>query len=75
MPSMIAVKSAVGIPLKRTDGEVLWRSQGPVRLSQGKGTVAVPLRTQDDIEHMRLFFENDADYNLVRFIHPLYGRD
>lgn len=75
MPSMIAVKSAVGIPLKRTDGEVLWRSQGPVRLTQGKGTVAVPLRTQDDIEHMRLFFENDADYNLFRFIHPLYGRD
>lgn len=75
IPAVMAVQVAVGIPLKRTDGEVVWRSGGPVPLTQGKGSLTVQCRNLQDIERMRLFFENDADYNMFRFIHPLYRRD
>ncbi len=74
IPPIVAVQVAVGIPLKRTDGEVVWRSGGPVQLSQGKSVVTAQTPKTVDIERMRLFFENDTDYNLFRFVHPLYSR-
>ena len=74
IPPIIAVQVAVGIPLKRSDGEVIWRSHNPVAIVQGKGSLTVQCKNLEDISRMRLFFENDADYNLFRFIHPLYGR-
>ena len=74
IPPIVAVQVAVGIPLKRTDGEIIWRSHNPVALVQGKGTLTVQCKNLEDPARMRLFFENDADYNMFRFMHPLYDR-
>ena len=75
LPPVIAVQVAVGIPLKRADGEVIWRSHGPVQLTGGSASLSVQCKNLEDPARMRLFFENDTDYNLFRFVHPLYGRD
>ena len=74
IPAIIAVQVAVGIPLKRTDGEVIWRSHNPVQLTQGRGSLTVQCKNLEDPARMRLFFENDSDYNMFRFMHPLYNR-
>ena len=74
IPPIVAVQVAVGIPLKRTDGEIIWRSHNPVALAQGKGTLTVQCKNLEDPARMRLFFENDSDYNMFRFMHPLYDR-
>ncbi len=74
IPPVIAVQVAVGIPLKRTDGEVIWRSHNPVPIMQGRGSLTVQCKNLEDPARMRLFFENDADYNMFRFVHPLYNR-
>ena len=74
IPPIVAVQVAVGIPLKRGDGEIIWRSHNPVAITQGKGSLTVQCKNLEDPSRMRLFFENDADYNMFRFIHPLYGR-
>jgi len=73
LPPMVAVRATEGIPLKKTDGEIVWRSEG-VTLHAGKATEEVHSKGFSDPARVRLFFENDADYNLYRFIHPLYGR-
>lgn len=74
IPAIIAIQVAVGIPLKRTDGEVIWRSHNPVQLTQGRGSLTVQCKNLEDPARMRLFFENDSDYNMFRFMHPLYNR-
>ncbi len=74
IPAIIAVQVAVGIPLKRTDGEVIWRSHNPVQITQGRGSLTVQCKNLEDPARMRLFFENDSDYNMFRFMHPLYNR-
>ncbi len=74
LPPMVAVQTSVGIPLKRTDGMVVWRSEGPVQLNQGSGSISVQTSGMEDITKVRLFMANDTDYNLFRFIHPLYAR-
>ena len=74
IPPILAVQVAEGIPLKRSDGEVIWRSHNPVQLTQGKGVLTVQCKNLEDPARMRLFFENDANYNMFRFMHPLYGR-
>ena len=72
LPPMMLVRSVEGIPLKRTDGDVVWRSNGPVGLQGGKTVVTIPDQNLKDIEHCRLFFEDDSSYYEFRFIHPLY---
>ena len=74
IPPILAVQVAEGIPLKRSDGEVIWRSHNPVQLTQGKGVLTVQCKNLEDPARMRVFFENDADYNMFRFMHPLYDR-
>lgn len=74
IPPIVAVQVAVGIPLKRTDGEIIWRSHNPVPITQGRGSLTVQCKNLENPARMRLFFENDADYNLFRFVHPLYDR-
>lgn len=74
IPPIIAVQVTEGIPLKRTDGEVIWRSHNPVQLTQGTGSLTIQCKNLEDPAKMRLFFENDADYNMFRFVHPLYNR-
>ena len=74
LPPMIAVSTEVGIPLKGNDGHVVWRSGGPVRLTSGSATVVMQTTGRMEVERMRLFFENDENYNLYRFVHPIYRR-
>jgi hypothetical protein len=75
IPPVMAVSVQEGIPLKRWDGECIWRSVEPVRMSNGMVTVSMTVKRHVDLERVRLFFEKDDDYNLFKFIHPLYGRD
>ena len=70
----IDMSEEVIFKLERTDGEIIWRSHNPVALAQGKGTLTVQCKNLEDPSRMRLFFENDADYNMFRFMHPLYDR-
>lgn len=74
IPPVAIVRVDVGIPLKRGDGETMWSSSGPVTFTGGKAKLDITLGGQTDIEHMRVFFVNEEDYNLFRFIHPLYDR-
>ena len=75
LPQIIAVQVTEGIPLKRCDGEVVWRSDQTVRLSGGAAQITIPNGKVTDIKKMRLFFENEENYYLYRFVHPLYRRD
>ena len=54
-----------------TDGEVVWRSGGPVPLQNGRGVIEAR-GDIEDVKRCRLFLENDADYFDYRFVHPLY---
>jgi len=74
LPPIALVRVEVGIPLRKGDGEILWSSGGPVRLTGGKARVMMTTKGHDDRERMRIFFENEEDYNLFRFVHPLYIR-
>jgi hypothetical protein len=74
LPPMVAVRASEGIPLKRRDGEVVWSSEGPVPLAEGRATIGLPPKSMADKERVRVFFEHDGDYNLYRFVHPLYNR-
>ena len=75
LPPMVFVQTSTGIPLKRTDGEIVWRSDGPVQLQNGRGVIQAGCTGLEDIKRCRLFFVNDSDYYDYRFIHPLYGSD
>ncbi len=74
IPEIAIVRVDVGIPLRKEDGEVLWSSGKPVTFTNGKCSLDVILAGHTDAEHMRVFFVNEEDYNLYRFIHPLYNR-
>ncbi len=74
LPPMMLIQSSKGIPLKRTDGEVMWRSNGKVHIQNGKTEIEVICSGTVDTERSRLFFENDLDYYDYRFIHPLKRR-
>ncbi len=73
LPPMMLVQATTGIPLKRTDGEVVWRSNGPVSIQNGRSVIQVQ-STMEDEKRTRLFLANDADYYDFRFVHPLYDR-
>lgn len=75
LPPMMLVQSTTGIPLKRTDGEVVWRSNGPVPVQNGRGVVQAECTGLSDPKRCRLFLANDSDYYDFRFIHPLYRSD
>ncbi len=74
LPEMEMIHTDEGIPLRREDGETLWSSDGPVQLTDGKCKITISMKGHNDVEHMRLFFSNEEEYNLFRFIHPLYNR-
>ena len=75
LPSMMLVQATTGIPLKRTDGEVVWRSNGPVPMQNGRAMVSFQSSSLEDLRRTRLFLENDSDYYDFRFVHPLYRSD
>ncbi|MBO4568612.1 MAG: hypothetical protein J5674_01305, partial [Candidatus Methanomethylophilaceae archaeon] len=74
IPPVMAVQSSERIPLRAGDGEVVWRSNAPIKFSDGAAFVTVSCNQAVDVERIRLFFEEEADYNLFKFIHPLYRR-
>ena len=74
IPEIAMIHVDVGIPLRKEDGETIWSSGGPIQFTEGKCKMNIDLKGHTDIEHMRVFFLNEEDYNLFRFIHPLYGR-
>ena len=60
---MMAVQVARGIPLKRSDGEVIWRSDSNVPLTAGSGTVTFQAKVAD-MSNVRLFLVDEENYNL-----------
>ncbi|MCL1979424.1 MAG: zinc ribbon domain-containing protein [Methanomassiliicoccaceae archaeon] len=72
LPPMTAIAVQDGIPLKIWDGESIWSSNRPVALNSGRATIMFTVKTKVDISKVRLFFVNEEDYNLFKFIHPLY---
>jgi len=74
IPAIIAVQSSERIPLRAGDGEVVWRSEDPISFENGSATASFQYGPQTDMERIRLFFVEEADYNLFKFIHPIYRR-
>lgn len=72
LPPMSAICVKEGIPLKIWDGEAVWSSNRPVPITGGKAVIIFTAKGQVDVSKVRLFFVNEEDYNLFRFIHPLY---
>ncbi|MDR2698365.1 MAG: hypothetical protein LBB30_01640 [Candidatus Methanoplasma sp.] len=72
LPPMVAIAVKEGIPLKIWDGESVWSSNRPIPISSGKAVIVFSTREKPDISKVRLFFVSEDDYNVFRFIHPLY---
>jgi hypothetical protein len=72
LPPVSAVAVKEGIPLKIWDGESIWSSNRPVPVSMGKAVIVFTVKVNVDLSKVRLFFDKEEDYNLFRFIHPLY---
>jgi hypothetical protein len=72
LPAVAAVAVKEGIPLKIGDGESIWSSNKPIPINLGKAAVVFTVKDRVDISKVRLFFVKEEDYNLFRFIHPLY---
>ncbi|MCL1811378.1 MAG: zinc ribbon domain-containing protein [Methanomassiliicoccaceae archaeon] len=72
LPPMTAIAVKEGIPLKINDGESIWSSIRPVPAISGKAVVVFTAKDRVDLSKVRLFFVNEDDYNVFRFIHPLY---
>ena len=72
LPPVQAIAVKIGIPLKTWDGETIWTSGRPIPLTSGKAMAMFTVKDRVDISKMRLFFVKEDDYNLFRFIHPLY---
>ncbi|MCQ2079807.1 MAG: zinc ribbon domain-containing protein [archaeon] len=76
VPRCIMVMSEEGIPLRQKDGEVIWESDDPVVLTDGKAECGFVIpKDEASVRNMRLFFPNRNDYNKYRFVHPVYRRD
>ncbi len=76
LPCMVMVMAEHGIPLRASDGKVLWTSDNPLLITKGKakGAFFMP-KGEADISRMRLFFRERESYGRYRIVHPLYGRD
>lgn len=72
LPPMKAVCVKEGIPLRIWDGEAVWTSQTDLPLAAGRTTISFPVKPKTDPKRIRLFFVDENDYNLFRFIHPIF---
>ena len=72
LPPMSAIAVKEGIPLKIWDGESIWTSNRPIPITSGKAVIVFTTKDKVDLSKVRLFFVNEEDYNVFRFIHPLY---
>jgi hypothetical protein len=73
LPPVSAIHVQEGLPLKRRDGAAIWSSKSPVVLHGGKALLTFQCSPDINVSRVRLFFDSDENYNLFRFIHPLYG--
>ncbi len=72
LPPISAIMVQSGIPLKRSDGEAIWRSVNPVSLNEGRMTITTKVPKDIDLSRVRLFMDNKNDYFIYKFIHPIY---
>ena len=74
VPRCVLVGMAGGVPLRMRDGEVLWDSDGPIQLSDGRAAVSFDAALAGmKLPNLRLFFPDREEYNLYSLVHPLYG--
>lgn len=72
IPRVAMTAINVGIPLRLSDGEIVWDSQDPISLQNGRAQTWFTMdRSKVDISKMRLFFVNKEEYGLYKLIHPL----
>ncbi|MBO4502745.1 MAG: zinc ribbon domain-containing protein [Candidatus Methanomethylophilus sp.] len=75
LPRCVMVRSEEGIPLREKDGTVVWESDDPIILSNGRAECFFVTDKDDlDLSRMRLFFPDKRNYNKFRFVHPIYNR-
>ena len=73
IPRLAMTATNVGIPLRMNDGEVVWDSQDPIALQDGRAQTWFTMdKGKADLKRMRLFFVNKEEYSLYKLIHPLY---
>jgi hypothetical protein len=72
IPPIAAITVKEGIPLKIWDGESTWTSNRPVPLNGGRTVIVFQTKGKAELDKTRLFFVNEEDYNLFKFIHPIY---
>ena len=76
VPRCMMVASEGFIPLRMSDGKVIWESDEPVILLDGSTEVSfVTPKENADLAHMRLFFADKEEYNKCHFMHPIFRRD
>ncbi len=75
IPRCVMVLTDQGIPLRQRDGEVVWESDDPIILSNGRADCSFVMGKEEvDLSRMRLFFPDKRNYNKYRFVHPIYNR-
>ncbi len=75
IPRCVMVITKEGIPLRERDGEIIWESDDPLVLTDGRAECFfVAGKDEIDLNRMRLFFPDRKNYNKYRFVHPLYNR-
>ncbi len=75
LPRCVMVRSEEGIPLREKDGTVVWESDDPIVLANGRAECFfVTDREALDLTRMRLFFPDRKHYNKYRFVHPIHHR-
>ncbi len=75
VPRCVMVRTDEGIPLRERDGEIVWESDDPVVLSDGRAECSFVMpKDEADLQRMRLFFPDRRNYSKYRFVHPIYNR-
>ena len=72
LPPIAAIAVKEGIPLNIWDGESVWTSGRSVPLNGGRTVIVFQTKGKVELDKVRLFLVNEEDYNLFKFVHPLY---
>lgn len=72
IPSVIAIKATRGIPLKKNEGTVVWRSQSHIQTVNGNKSFITNYEPSCGTHNIRMFFEEEDSYCTYRFVHPIY---
>ena len=75
IPRCVMVSCDGHIPLRKTDGTVIWESDDPIVLVDGSTLMSfVTPKDGVDLSSMRLFFADRTDYDRFGLVHPIYRR-